>query len=63
MRHAFSSRSREPQPFSFEVALDERIEAGLVDGYYTLLETFDLLGIDVDAKYVVASIGKAGARD
>ena len=32
-------------------------------GTIALLEAFDLVGVDVDAKHVIAGIGKAGAGD
>ena len=51
------------QALRVEVGLDERIETGLVDGDFAPLETFDLLGVDVDAKHVIAGIGKACTGD
>ena len=56
-------RGGEPQAFRLGIGLDQRIEPGLVNGDFSPLESFDLLGVDVDAKYVIAGIGKAGARD
>lgn len=43
------------------VAEDEFSEAGLEDRDDTLLEVFDLLGVDIDAGDVVATFGEAGA--
>ncbi len=63
MGHALRRRGRELQAFGLDVGLDERIETGLVDGDFAPLEAFDLLGVDVDAKHVIAGIGKAGAGD
>ena len=34
-----------------------------MDGDFAPLQAFDLFGVDVDAKHVIAGIGKAGAGD
>ena len=41
--------------------MDELLEPGFVDRDLTLLQTFDLRGVDIDAEDVVARVGKAGA--
>ncbi len=45
------------------IALDERIEPGLVDGHLALVQALDLAGVDIDADDVIARLGEAGARD
>jgi hypothetical protein len=59
VRHALGSRGRKPQAFRLAVALDQGIQTGLVDRDFAPLETFDLFGVYIDAKHVIAGIGKA----
>ena len=45
------------------IALDELLEARLVDRDLALLQARDLGRVDVDAQHLVAGIGEAGAGD
>ena len=47
----------------FRVALDQRIEPGLVNGDLAAIQTLDLACVDVDTNDMIARIGQAGARD
>ncbi len=45
------------------VALEERIEAGLVDGHFALVQSLDLVRVDVDTNDMITRLGEAGTRD
>ena len=63
VRHAFGGRGRETQAFGLGIGLDQGIEARFMDGDFAPLEAFDLFGVYIDAKHVIAGIGKACAGD
>ena len=63
VRDAFGGIGREPQPALGHVALDQLVEARLVDGHLAAIETLDLARIDVDADDLVARIGEARSGD
>ena len=46
-----------------DVALDQRVEAGLVDRHAARVQHRDLRGVDVEAQHVVADLGETGAGD
>src|SRR5690606_16696544 len=54
---------REGQPAGLVVALDQVVEARLVDRADAVVQFLDLPGVDVEAGHVVARAGEAGARD
>src|SRR5581483_3887397 len=54
---------REAQALLTDVLADEDVEAGLVDRDLALLQGFDLVDVDVDARDVIAEVGKTGAGD
>ena len=54
---------REVQAARGDVALDHRLEAGLVNGHAAARQDLDLERVDVEAQHVVADFGKAGPRD
>ena len=45
------------------IALDELVEAGLVDRKDVLLESFDLGDVEIGAVHVIAGLGETGADD
>ena len=53
---------RELDAPGFRIALDEGVEAGLVDGHFTPLEPLDLAGVDVHADHVIAGVRQARSR-
>ena len=53
--------SREVESTGLLIAVDERIEAGLVDGDDVVLQAVDLLSIDIGAIHHVARLGQACA--
>jgi hypothetical protein len=61
MGHAFLHICRETQTPRRHVVLDHLLQAGLVNGYDARLQLGDLAFVDVEAKHVVAEVGKAGA--
>ena len=63
VRDAFRRVGRELEAPLVDVALDEHVEAGLVDRDLALLQALDLARVDVDADDVVAGFRQAGARD
>ena len=54
---------REMEPALLLVALDERVETGLVDGQDVLLQAVDLRLVDVRTGHVVSGLGEACADD
>src|SRR5207253_197558 len=46
-----------------DVAVDDLVEAGLVDRDLSLLQSLDFFGVDVDAADVVTEVGQARAGD
>ncbi len=53
----------EHQPPGLAVALDQVLQAGLVDRHAAIVEQRDLFFIDVEAEHIVAELGQAGAGD
>ena len=53
---------REAQAARGDVALDHRLEPGLVDGHAAAGQDLDLQRVDVEAEHVVADLGQAGRR-
>jgi hypothetical protein len=51
---ALGRRGGELQAIGFDIALDERVEPGFVDGDDALLQPFDLFRVDVHAEDVIA---------
>ena len=60
--HALRRIGREFDAAGLRVALDERVEPGLVDRDFAALQALDLARIDVHAHDVVAGVGQAGPR-
>ena len=54
---------REVQAARGDVALDHRLEPGLVDRNAAGVQHVDLARVDVEAQHVVADLGEAGAGD
>lgn len=48
---------------SGDIAVDQLLESGLVNGNFALDELLDFFGVVVDANDVMANLGKASARD
>ena len=44
-------------------ALDERVQAWLVNGHFAALKHRGLAFIDIDTQHIVTGIGETGARD
>jgi hypothetical protein len=63
MLDALDRISGEFDPAGLGVVLDERIEAGLVNGDVPAIQTLDLARIDVHANHMIARISEAGTRD
>ena len=63
MLDAFRGVGREVEAPGREVALQQLVEAGLVDRRLAALEHLDLALVDVDAQDVVADLGEARAGD
>src|SRR6185503_6686926 len=63
VRHALFGRGGELDAFGLDVGLDERVQAGLVDGDDALFQGFDLFRVDVHANDVVAHVGQARPGD
>ena len=65
--HDFCRRNRvrqvggEREPALFLISLDQRIQPGLINRHVTLLQSRDLLAIDVDAADSVAGFSETGA--
>jgi hypothetical protein len=53
---------RELQPPGSHVALDDFLEAGLVDRNASVVEHLDLLRVQIETDHMVAHLGQAGAR-
>ena len=51
------------EPSGRDVAFNQRVEAGLVDGDLALLENAELRRVGLDDGYLHAEIGEASARD
>jgi len=54
---------REMQPTCLNVAMDQRLEPGLVDRHAAALQELDLACIDIDAQHVVADFGETRPGD
>ena len=60
--HAFRGTGGEAQTTRIEIALDHRIEAGLMDGHLAPLQHGGLAFVDVHAHHMVAGIRQTRAR-
>jgi len=61
--HTPSRVCRELETARLGIALDQGVEAGLVDGYFATVKPLDLARIHIDADHMVARISKTGTGD
>jgi hypothetical protein len=54
---------REAQAAGLAPFFYESIEAGFIDRNFACVQSLDLGCVDVDAKHVIAALGKTSARD
>ena len=61
--HAFLGACGEMKAASGDIAVDQFLESGFVNGNFALDELLDFFSVVVDANDVMADLGKASARD
>ncbi|OQA94694.1 MAG: hypothetical protein BWY25_02695 [Chloroflexi bacterium ADurb.Bin222] len=59
----FGIRRGEGQPSRFDIALNQLLKPGLVDGQDVLFEVGDTFRVDIEADDAVAQVSKTGPAD